>query len=124
MVKLRSSRLDSGSALPFLSFTVNETTGSLPAVPFLTLAMAMTTLVIRLDSIGTTCAPTIEASKSLAPCGIWQGGDWFFFGSRALRDMAGGALIIVGLRAGRVIRAGHEVYVVVAGSAGDSRGFR
>ena len=46
--------------------------GLLPAVPFVTLTMVALSPESREESVGTTCAPTIEASNSDAPCGIWH----------------------------------------------------
>ena len=63
---------DSGNGLPLLSCTVNDTTGALPAVPFVTFVMFTARPASRLDAVGATCAPLIDASKSISPCGMWQ----------------------------------------------------
>src|SRR3954452_24886580 len=57
---------------PFLSFMVKVTVGFLPAVPLSTLAMATTRPGTCADSIGTVCAPMMEASNSNSPLGMWQ----------------------------------------------------
>ena len=62
----------------------------------------------QLDAVGTTCAPMIDASKSISPCGIWQLAHW-------LSSICGPP---------GVIDAGGEVDIVMAGAAGCARGLR
>ena len=59
----------------------------------------------RLEAVGATCAPMIDASKSISPCGMWQVAH----------------CVVVELRTARVIDAGSEIHVVVAGPAGGAR---
>src|SRR5579884_700040 len=70
-----------GTPFPALSCTVNETVGALPAVPFATLVIFTSNPAIRVSgfcgyvsavSVGTTCAPLIDASNGISPCGIWH----------------------------------------------------
>src|ERR1022692_2558903 len=81
MVKSRSSRLDRASGLPLISLAVNATTGFCPAKVLVTPVIVTTTLLISVSGFGgyaagvslaTTCAPRMEASKGVSPCGIWQ----------------------------------------------------
>src|SRR5580704_9197875 len=63
---------DRGTPLPFLSSTVKETVGALPAMPPVTVVMFTASPFNKDDAVGATCAPAMEASKSISPCGIWQ----------------------------------------------------
>src|SRR5277367_6806700 len=72
MVNEIDPSVESGIPLPFLSRTVKETTGALPAMPPVTLVMFTASPFSRDDVVGATCAPTMDASKSISPCGMWQ----------------------------------------------------
>jgi len=71
MVKEIEPSAESGTAAPAVFVTVKETVGAVPAVPPETPVIATFTPANRVDAVGTTCAPRIEASKSV-PCGTWQ----------------------------------------------------
>src|ERR1035437_1687726 len=62
--------------LPAESFTVKVTVGALPATPLSTLRMLATMPGRVADSVGTVCAPLMEASNSSSPCGKWHWVHW------------------------------------------------
>ena len=62
-----------------------------------------------------TARPESKVEAVGATCGA-QNGSVEIGG--ALRDVAGGTHAVVGLRPAGVIRSGHEVHIVVAGTAG------
>src|SRR5271166_2280248 len=72
MVNEIEPSFDNASGLPLPSWTVKDTTGALPAKPLSTFVILTARPVSRLDAVGATCAPLIDASKSSSPWGIWQ----------------------------------------------------
>jgi hypothetical protein len=72
MVSDIEPRAEIGTPFPALFVNVKVTVGLLPAVPLVMLTMVALSPESREESVGTTCAPTMEASKSLAPCGTWH----------------------------------------------------
>src|ERR1035437_8196129 len=62
--------------LPAKSCTVKVTVGALPATPLSTLRMLATMPGRVADSVGTVCAPLMEASNSSSPCGMWHWVHW------------------------------------------------
>ena len=93
--------------LPALSLTVKVTVGALPATPLSTFRMSTIDARARCaDSVGTVCAPLMEASNSSSPCGMWHWVHW------------------LSVTCGRLtwFCAGGEVHVVVAGAASRAAG--
>src|ERR1700730_6655189 len=72
MVKEIEPSADRATGFPPPSWTLNDTTGRLPAVPLATFMILTTRPESKLDAVGATCAPLIDASKSISPCGVWQ----------------------------------------------------
>src|ERR1035437_4937918 len=62
--------------LPLKSCTEKLTVGALPATPLSTLIMLATMPGRVADSVGTVCAPWMEASNSSSPCGMWHWAHW------------------------------------------------
>src|SRR5665811_202526 len=62
--------------LPAKFLTVKLTVGALPATPLSTLRMLATMPGRVADSVGTVCAPLMEASNSSSPCGMWHWVHW------------------------------------------------
>src|SRR5665213_989417 len=71
MVKEIEPSFERGIAAPAVFNTVKETTGAVPAVPLVIFVIFTARPASRVDAVGATCAPRIEASKSL-PCGVWH----------------------------------------------------
>src|SRR5450759_1875842 len=62
--------------LPAKSLTVKVTVGALPATPLSTLRMLATMPGRVRDSVGTVCAPLMDASNSSSPWGMWHWVHW------------------------------------------------
>ena len=94
------------SRLPALSLTVKVTAGLLSGLGIVSRRRWRTRgRRVAVERVATVCAPLMDASNSVSPCGWWHWAHW------------------LSLTCGQVdvILAGGEVHVVVAGAAGGAR---
>ena len=94
-----------------MSLTVKATTGFCPAVVLVTFVM------VTIDARDQRIRVLRVSGRRVIGHHV-RAHDGGIEGRLALRDMAVGALLVIGLESTGVVRAGSEIDVVVAGAAG------